>query len=175
MKVVQTCSSTPLVKSASKQRNWNPARLQLATSSKPPGMYRQPKLTFYVINILNYHKRRRKVTNENTSNPKTANYHTRNILIHHRLMAARIVAPNVVIPGMHKAFPVQQRNICGKACKKYGHFTSLCFSKQKKTAYQITAEEMENNSESEMDDDPYSNDSFILYQMRAKINKSTAQ
>ena len=24
-----------------------------------------------------------------------------------------------------------------KACKKYGHFTSLCFSKQKKTAYQI--------------------------------------
>ena len=62
-----------------------------------------------------------------------------------------------------------------KACKKYGHFTSLCFSKQKKTAYQITAEEMENNSESEMDEDPYSDDSFILYQMRAKINMSTTQ
>ena len=62
-----------------------------------------------------------------------------------------------------------------KACKKYGHFTSLCFSKQKKTAYQITAEEIENNSESEMDEDPYSNDSFVLYQMRAKINMSTTQ
>ena len=62
-----------------------------------------------------------------------------------------------------------------KACKKYGHFTSLCFSKQKKTAYQITAEEMENNSESEMDEDPYSDDSFVLYQMRAKINMSTTQ
>ena len=62
-----------------------------------------------------------------------------------------------------------------KACKKYGHFTSLCFSKQKKTAYQITAEEMENNSESEIDEDPYSDDSFILYQMRAKINMSTTQ
>ena len=34
---------------------------------------------------------------------------------------------------------------------------------------------MENNSESEMDDDPYSDDSFVLYQMRAKINMSTAQ
>ena len=62
-----------------------------------------------------------------------------------------------------------------KACKKYGHFTSLCFSKQKKTAYQITAEEMENNSESEMDEDPYSDDSFVLYQMRAQINMSTTQ
>ena len=62
-----------------------------------------------------------------------------------------------------------------KACKKYGHFTSLCFSKQKKTAYQITAEEMENNSESEMDEDPYSDDSFVLYQMRAKINMSTTR
>ena len=62
-----------------------------------------------------------------------------------------------------------------KACKKYGHFTSLCFSKQKKTAYQITAEEMENNSESEMDEDPYSDDSFVLYQMRANINMSTTQ
>ena len=34
-----------------------------------------------------------------------------------------------------------------KACKKYGHFTSLCFSKQKPrtkhSAYQITAEEIE--------------------------------
>ena len=41
-------------------------------------------------------------------------YNTRNIPIHHRLMAARIVAPNMVIPGMHKAFPVQQRNICAR-------------------------------------------------------------
>ena len=34
---------------------------------------------------------------------------------------------------------------------------------------------MENNSESEMDEDPYSDDSFVLYQMRAKINMSTAK
>ena len=34
---------------------------------------------------------------------------------------------------------------------------------------------MENNSESEMDEDPYSDDSFVLYQMRAKINMSTVQ
>ena len=34
---------------------------------------------------------------------------------------------------------------------------------------------MENNSESEMDEDPYSDDSFVLYQMRAKINMSTTQ
>ena len=137
-------------------------------------MHRQPRLTFYIINILNYHKRRRKVINgNNTSNPKTANHHTRNVLIHHRLMATRIVAPNVVIPGMHKAFPIQQRKYLCKACKKYGHFTSLSFSKQKKTAYQITAEEMENNSESEMDEDPCSDDSFVLYQMWAKINMST--
>ena len=40
-----------------------------------------------------------------------------------------------------------------KACKKYGHFTSLCFSKQKKSAYQITAEELENHSASETDED----------------------
>ena len=66
---------------------------------------RQPRLTFYVINVLNYYKRRRKVTNgNNTSNPKTANHHTRNVLIHHRLMAARIVAPNVVIPGCTRLF-----------------------------------------------------------------------
>ena len=70
--------------------------------------------------------------------------------------------------------PPYKKYLC-KACKKYGHFTSLCFSKQKETAYQITAEEMENNSESEMDEDPYSDDSFVLYQMRAKINMSTTQ
>ena len=40
-----------------------------------------------------------------------------------------------------------------KACKKYGHFTSLCFSKQKKSAYQITAGEIENHSTSETDED----------------------
>ena len=64
-----------------------------------------------------------------------------------------------------------------KACKKYGHFTSLCFSKQKKTAYQITAEEIDNHSASEMDetDDSYSYDSFVLYQVRAKINLSKTQ
>ena len=61
-----------------------------------------------------------------------------------------------------------------KACKKYGHFTSLCFSKQKKSAYQITAEEIDNHSASEIDetDDSYSDDSFVLYQVRAKINLS---
>ena len=41
-----------------------------------------------------------------------------------------------------------------KACKKYGHFTSLCFSKQKKTAYQITAEGMEDNSATKQDNSP---------------------
>ena len=30
-----------------------------------------------------------------------------------------------------------------KACKKHGHFTSLCFTKQKKSAYQITARDRE--------------------------------
>ena len=74
-----------------------------------------------------------------------------------------------------QGFSCPAKNYLCKACKKYGHFTSLCFSKQKKTAYQITAEEMENNSESEMDEDPYSDDSFVLYQMRAKINMSTTQ
>ena len=63
-----------------------------------------------------------------------------------------------------------------KACKKYGHFTSLCFSKQKKSAYQITAEEIDsNNSESETDEDSYSDDSFILHQMKAEINLSQAK
>ena len=62
-----------------------------------------------------------------------------------------------------------------KACKKYGHFTSLCFSKQKKSAYQITAEEMENHSASETDEDSYSDDSFILHQMKAEINLSQAK
>ena len=63
-----------------------------------------------------------------------------------------------------------------KACKKYEHFTSLCFSKQKKSAHQITAEEID-NSASEMDetDDSYSDDSFVLYQVRAKINLSKTQ
>ena len=62
-----------------------------------------------------------------------------------------------------------------KACKKYGHFTSLCFSKQKKSAYQITAEEIENHSASETDEDSYSDDSFILHQMKAEINLSQAK
>ena len=68
-----------------------------------------------------------------------------------------------------------------KACKKYGHFTSLCFSKQKPhtklSAYQITAEEMDNTSESGVDEneDSYSDDSFILYQMRAVINQAKSK
>ena len=96
-------------------------------------MHRQPRLTFYVINVLNYHKRRRKVTNEtNTSNPKTANHHTRNVLIHHRLMAARIVAPNVVIPGMHKAFPVQQRNICARHVRSMDTLQAYAFQSRRK-------------------------------------------
>ena len=104
------------------------AKKLLATSSKPSLMHRQPKLTFYTINILNCHKRRRKVTNKNnTSNPKTANHHTRNILTHHRLMAARIVAPYVVIPGMHKAFPVQQRNICARHVRSMDTLQAYAF------------------------------------------------
>ena len=77
------------------------------------------------------------------------------------------------------AFPAK-KYLC-KACKKYGHFTSLCFSKQKPhtkhSAYQITAEEMDNTSESEVDEDEdsYSDDSFILYQMRAAINQAKSK
>ena len=62
-----------------------------------------------------------------------------------------------------------------KACKKYGHFTSLCFSKQKKSSYQITAEEIDNHSASETDEDSYSDDSFILHQIKAEINLSQAK
>ena len=62
-----------------------------------------------------------------------------------------------------------------KACKKYGHFTSLCSSKLKKSAYQITAEEIENPSASETDEDSYSDDSFILHQTEAEINFSQAK
>ena len=74
-----------------------------------------------------------------------------------------------------KGFSCPAKKYQCKACKKYGHFTSLCFSKQKKTAYQITAEEIDNGSESNTDDDSYSDDSFVLYQMRAQINLSRAQ
>ena len=78
-------------------------------------------------------QRRRKVTNgNNTSNPKTANHHTRNVLIHHRLMAARIVAPNVVIPGMHKAFPVQQRNICARHVRSMDTLQAFAFQSRRK-------------------------------------------
>ena len=62
-----------------------------------------------------------------------------------------------------------------KACKKYRHFTSLCFSKQKKSTYQITAEEIENYSASETDEDSYSDDSFILHQMKTEANLSQAK
>ena len=65
-----------------------------------------------------------------------------------------------------------------KACKKYGHFTSLCFSKQKPhtkhSAYQITAEEIEKD-DSEIDEDSYSDDSFILYQVKAVINQAKSR
>ena len=140
-------------------------------------MHRQPKLTFSDINGLNSPTRRRKVTNaNNTSNPKKANHHTRNIPIHHRLMAVGIADPNVVIPGMHKqGFSCPAKKYLCKACKKYGHFTSLCFSKQKKSTYQITAEEIENHSASETDEDSYSDDSFILHQMKVEINLSQAK
>ncbi|MCG8622670.1 MAG: hypothetical protein MJE68_11840, partial [Proteobacteria bacterium] len=68
-----------------------------------------------------------------------------------------------------------------KACKKYGHFTSLCFSKQnprtKHSAYQITAEEMANNSESDEneDDGSTSDDSFVMYQMKAVVNQAKSK
>ena len=74
-----------------------------------------------------------------------------------------------------KGFSCQAKKYQCKACKKYGHFTSLCFTKQKKTVYQITAEEIDNGSESNTDEDSYSDDSFVLYQMRAKINLSRTQ
>ena len=65
-----------------------------------------------------------------------------------------------------------------KACNKYGHFTSLCFSKQKPrikhSAYQITAEEIEKD-DSEIDEDSYSDDSFILYQVKAVINQAKSR
>ena len=141
-------------------------------------MHRQPRSTFCITNVLNYHRRRRKNTNaSNTSNPKKANHHTRNVLIHHRPMAVRISVPNAVIPGMHRGISCPAKKYLCKACKKYGHFTSLCFSKQKKSAYQITAEEIDNHSASEIDetDDSYSHDSFVLYQVRAKINLSKTQ
>ena len=91
------------------------------------------KLTFYAINILNCHKIRRKVTKKNnTSNPKTANHHTRNILTHHRLMAARNIAPNVVIPGMQKAFPIQQRNICARDVRSMDTLQAYAFQSRRK-------------------------------------------
>ena len=68
-----------------------------------------------------------------------------------------------------------------KACKKYGHITSLCFSKQKTctkhSAYQITAEEIENDSESEVeeDEDSTSDDSFVLYQVKAVIHQARSK
>ena len=74
-----------------------------------------------------------------------------------------------------KGFSCPARKYQCKACKKYGHFTNLCFSKQKKTAYQITAEEIDNDSESNTEEETYSDDSFVLYQMRAQINLSRAQ
>ena len=46
---------------------------------------------------------------------------------------------------------------------------------EKKSAYQITAEEIENHSASETDEDSYSDDSFILHKMKAEINLSQAK
>ena len=89
-------------------------------------------------------------------------------------MAAQILS-------MHKASPTQERNIFANVCKKYGHFTSLCFSKQKPctkhSTYQITAEEMENHHESEMEEDENSasDDSFVWYQVKAVINQTKSK
>ena len=139
-------------------------------------MHRQPKLTFYAINGLNCHKRRRKATNKNTtSNPKTTNHHTRNVLILSQAHGSQDHCSKCGDTRHEQGFSCPAKKYLCKACKKYRHFTSLCFSKQKKTAYQITAKEVENNGDSEMDEDPYSDDSFVLYQMRAKINMSTTQ
>ena len=80
-----------------------------------------------------------------------------------------------------RGFACPAKKYLCKACKKYGHFTSLCFSKQKPrtkhSAYQITAEEMENPSESELDEDDEStsDDSFVLYQMKAVINQAKSK
>ena len=94
-------------------------------------------------------------------------------------MAARIAVVGDTKHAQGFACPAK-KYLC-KSCKKYGHFTSLCFSKQKPctkhSAYQITAEEMKNNSDSEVeeDEDSYSDDSFILYQMKAEINQAKSK
>ena len=80
---------------------------------------------------------------------------------------------------MHaQGFTCPAKKYLCKACKKYGHFTSLCFAKQKPrtkhSVYQITAEELEQD-ESEMDEDSCSDDSFILYQVKAVINQAKSR
>ena len=137
-------------------------------------MHRQPRLTFYAINILNCHKRRRKVTNENnTSNPKTANHLTRNVIIHHRLMAARIVAPNVVIPGMHKAFPVQQRNICSWHVRSMDTLQAYAFQSRRKLHTKSQLRRWRTTVNLKWMKTLIA--MIVLYCMRAKINMSRAQ
>ena len=89
---------------------------------------------------------------------------------------AQITVQNSIILSMHSGFACPARKYFCNACKKYKHFTSLCFSKQKSctksSAYQITAEEIENESESEMDEYSNSYDRFILYQIKEMINQA---
>ena len=96
-------------------------------------------------------------------------------------MAAQIDVPNVVIPSMLKALPVQQRSIFARLVKNMD--TLQVYASQSRNLapnivpYQITAEEMENNSDYEVeeDEDSYSDDSFILYQMKAEINQAKSK
>ena len=52
-------------------------------------------------------------------------------LIHHRPMAVRITVPNVVIPGMHKAFPVQQRNIYARHVRNMDTLQAYAFQSRR--------------------------------------------
>ena len=103
---------------------------------------------------------------------------TEETLIHLKLTAAQTAVLSVVIPSMHKALPAQQKSISVRLVRNMDTFTSLCFSNQKPhtkhSAYQITAEEIENNSEFEVEEDAdsTSDDSFVLYQMKAVINQA---
>ena len=80
---------------------------------------------------------------------------------------------------MHKALPAQQKSISVRLVRNMD--TSLCFSKQKPrtkhSAYQITAEDIENDSESEVEEDAdsTSDDSFLLYQVKAVINQAKSR
>ena len=87
-------------------------------------------------------------------------------------MAARIVASNVVIPGLHKAFPVQQRNICSWHVRSMDTLQAYAFQSRRKlhTKSQLRRWRTVNlkwmKTLIAM---------IVLYCMRAKINMSTAQ